>query len=103
MKRTLLLSALAMLLLPAGCELAGEDSTGDPKAFSLQGTVEHLDIESGHWVILGNDSTRYVPQALPASFRKEGLSIQAQAVLQRHEASACQCGSLIELRSIEKQ
>ncbi|RMG67460.1 MAG: hypothetical protein D6722_13100 [Bacteroidetes bacterium] len=44
----------------------------------ITGKVTYVDISGGFWGIVGDDGAKWHPQnGLPASFRQEGLRVQA--------------------------
>lgn len=65
-------------------------------SLQLAGTVTHLDIEGGVWVIRSGE-TNYNPMNLPERFRTEGLQIEAEAKRRDDIASISMVGPIIEL------
>lgn len=102
MKRTALALAAVALFLTAGCNVVGEGGS-DAAAVTITGTVDYLEIEGGHWTLVESDSSRYVPLSLPEAFRSDGLPVEARAVLRENRVSVCQCGPVVELKSIERR
>lgn len=74
-----------------------------PAVFAFAGTVRHLDLEGGQYVIESQDGTRYQPIDLPEAFRREGLRVDVQAIRREDMMSIGMTGPMIELRQIREQ
>lgn len=44
------------------------------------GTVQYVELEGGFYGLVANDSTRYQPQNLAETYRKDGLRVRFRAV-----------------------
>jgi heat shock protein HslJ len=66
---------------------------------TLSGTVTHLEIEGGVWVIHSKD-TNYNPTNLPDRFREEGLAVEVEARRRDDMVSISMVGPMIELLRI---
>ena len=69
----------------------------------LDGTVRHLDVEGGVWVIRDAKGTNYEPTNLPETFRTEGMSVEAEGHRRDDLASIHMVGPLIDLVRIRKR
>lgn len=67
------------------------------QVLALMGTVHHLDLEGGVWVIRDAQGTSYQPTNLPAAFAREGLAIEAEARKRDDMVSSGMVGPLVEL------
>lgn len=88
--------ALAVLLLTSGCQIPDSG-----ESLSAEGTVRHLEIEGGCWVIETKGDT-YEPLNLPTDLREDGLEVRFEAEVLRSVATVCQVGPVIEVREIER-
>src|SRR3954451_1808272 len=70
--------------------------------FHLGGTVRHVELEGGLYVIDAADGTRYVPTNLPADYQKDGLALEAEARRRDDMASIAMVAPLVELVRIRK-
>lgn len=98
--------ALALLLalgLTLGACGSADTGTSNPDAFSVQGTIEFLELEGGCWSILAPDSTRYEPVDVSDQFRHHGLRIRATIKLRTDLGSFCMIGPIVEILSIERR
>lgn len=98
----LLLSACASISEKGWVELK-PDSAGSGPVLHITGTVQHLDLEGGLFVIRSADGTQYNPVNLPEAFRIDGMAIEAFAKRRDDMASIGMVGPLIELLRIRKQ
>ena len=109
MTRTL--AGLALLL--AACASGGgaresnpweELGKGDQSGpiFHLGGTVRHVELEGGLFVIDAADGTRYVPTNLPKAYQVDGLALEAEARRRDDMASIAMVAPLVELVRIRK-
>ena len=69
----------------------------------VAGTVHHLPLEGGVWVIRAADGTQYQPLELPAAFRKDGLGVEVRARHRDNVVTTGMAGSTIDVLHIEKR
>ena len=81
-------------------ELGKGDQSGP--IFHLGGTVRHVELEGGLFVIDAADGTRYVPTNLPKTYQVDGLALEAEARRRDDMASIAMVAPLIELVRIRK-
>jgi heat shock protein HslJ len=70
--------------------------------FHLGGTVRHVDLEGGLFVIDAADGTRYVPTNLPPDYQIDGLALEAEARRRDDMASIAMVAPLVELLRVRK-
>ena len=70
--------------------------------FHLGGTVRHVELEGGLFVIDAADGTRYVPTNLPADYQLDGLALEAEARRRDDMASIAMVAPLVELVRVRK-
>jgi heat shock protein HslJ len=70
--------------------------------FHLGGTVRHVELEGGLFVIDAADGTRYVPTNLPKAYQVDGLALEAEARRRDDMASIAMVAPLVELVRIRK-
>jgi len=70
------------------------------ETFSIIGTVHHLDLEGGVFVIRDASGTQYQPMNLPESFRRDGMLVEAQVQRRDDMASISMVGPLVEVLRI---
>ncbi len=70
--------------------------------FHLGGTVRHVELEGGLFVIDAADGTRYVPTNLPSDYQIDGLALEAEARRRDDMASIAMVAPLVELVRIRK-
>lgn len=68
----------------------------------IKGTVRHLDLEGGLFVIRDAAGTQYDPTNLPESFRKDGMSVEAEARRRDDLVSIGMVGPIVELVRIRQ-
>jgi len=97
------LGLLAMLLV-AACASSRPNGWVDLKtdagtvpALQFAGTVHRLDVEGGVWVIRDPQGATYQPTNLPETFRKEGMSVEAEGRRRDDLASIGMAGTLVDL------
>jgi heat shock protein HslJ len=81
-------------------ELGRGDQSGP--VFHLGGTVRHVDLEGGLFVIDAADGTRYVPTNLPPAYQLDGLPLEAEARRRDDMASIAMVAPLVELVRVRK-
>jgi heat shock protein HslJ len=80
---------------------SGPDSTGE--ALSLSGTVRHLEIEGGVYVIEDAGGTRYTPMNLPDAFKQDGMAVEAAGRRRDDMVSVSMVGPMVELFRIRER
>jgi heat shock protein HslJ len=90
---------VVMLLRPAEQKSAAQ--TQD--VVQVAGTVHHLDVEGGVWVIRTTDGTQYKPVELPEAYQVDGLAVEAEARRRDNVVSVDMAGQAIELLTIRKR
>lgn len=68
----------------------------------ITGTVHHLDLEGGLFVIRDRAGTQFNPVNLPAGFRVEGIAVETEAQRRDDAASIGMVGPMIELLRIRR-
>jgi heat shock protein HslJ len=81
-------------------ELGSGEQSGP--VFHLGGTVRHVELEGGLFVIDAADGTRYVPTNLPKDYQVDGLAMEAEARRRDDMASIAMVAPLVELVRIRK-
>jgi len=81
-------------------DLGGGKESGP--VFHLGGTVRHVELEGGLFVIDAADGTRYVPTNLPPDYQIDGLAPEAEARRRDDMASIAMVAPLVELVRIRK-
>jgi putative lipoprotein len=96
-------------LLMAACASGGSNAWVDLKTdastgptIELAGTVHHLEVEGGVWVIRDAKGTGYQPTNLPDRFRKEGMRVEAVGRRRDNLVSIGMTGTLVELSRIRE-
>ncbi len=81
---------------------AGPGSSAGPTV-TITGTVRHLPIEGGVWVIQDAGGTSYNPTNLPDAVRQDGLAVEAEARRRDDMVSIGMVGALVELVRIRRR
>ena len=103
-------SLMAAVLTLLSCASAGRSDwvelttadTGSGQTLHIIGTVHHLDIEGGVYVIRDAQGTSYNPTNLPPEFRVEGLAVEADARRRDDLVSIGMVGPMVDLKRIRK-
>jgi len=111
MRRTIRLAALAVAaaagLVACGPAPVAWTSVSPERAsrpsFRMTGSIEHLDLEGGVYVIQGDDSVTYAPTNLPAAFQYAGTRVEADARKSDQAMGIHQVGHPIELVRIRQR
>lgn len=74
------------------------DSAGTP--IRITGVVKHLGVEGGVFAIVGDDGVTYNPTNLPAEFRKDGMTIEAEGMRRDDVASIQMIGPVVQLSRV---
>ena len=96
------LSCLLLLLLLPACSFFQGDAAGPDAEIRFDGSVAHLPLEGGAWVIEGDDGTTYEPLGLGEDYREEGLRVRVWAEPRDDMRSVLMVGPIIEIRRIER-
>ncbi|HEY9444599.1 MAG TPA: META domain-containing protein [Gemmatimonadales bacterium] len=105
--------ATSLTLFLAACASGGAGRESNPweelgrgeqsgPVFHLGGTVRHVELEGGLFVIDAADGTRYVPTNLPTDYRIDGLALEAEARRRDDMASIAMVAPLVELVRVRK-
>jgi len=73
------------------------------QVMTIAGTVRHLELEGGLWVIRDPQGTQYQVTNLPEAFRRDGLAVEAVARRRDDMMSIGQVGTLVELIRIRER
>lgn len=73
------------------------------KPVQFSGTVHHLPVEGGVYVIRTADGTQYRPNELPEEYRSEGLAVEVKALEHDDVLTKDMAGQGIDLVEIRKQ
>lgn len=82
-------------------ERDGGADTGAETVTVREGTVSHVAVEGGCWVIEDADGTRYEPLVLGSAYKVEGTRVRATLRPRPEMASVCQTGQIVEIVEIE--
>ena len=80
-----------------------QDPEGPGKDITLKGTVRHLNLEGGVWVIEDAGGTRYTPMNLPDAFQKDGMAVEAEGRRRDDVMSVSMVGPMVELLRIRER
>ena len=107
--RTVLISVAALTLSSCASvggkgwvELEPESADSGP-TIHISGTVHHLDLEGGLFVIRDTKGTQYNPVNLPDAIRVEGMAVETVARRRGDMASIGMVGPLVELLRIRSR
>jgi hypothetical protein len=102
-----ILPALMCLLVAIAC--AGRDvdrdgwtvltpaSANDAAVIRIVGTVRHVDVEGGEYVIVDDKDTRFNPTNLPREFQIDGTAVEADARRRERTVSIGMVGPIVDL------
>jgi heat shock protein HslJ len=90
---------VVMLMRPAEQKAAAQTQN----VIQVAGTVHHLDVEGGVWVIRTTDGTQYKPVQLPEEYQVDGLAVEVEARRRDNVVSVDMAGQAIELLTIRKR
>jgi hypothetical protein len=98
------LSLLLIGVLLMGCRsMQNADDAPDPEdVISDTGTVRYIDLEGGFYGLIADDSTRYLPDSLDASFRQDGLRVRFRARVREDAVTTQMWGQPIDLLNIAR-
>ncbi len=105
----LLIASLTLALGSAACgpkpvpwTVLGPEAASRP-SFRMLGSIRHLDLEGGVFVIHGDDSVTYAPTNLPKEFQYDGTRVEADARRADQASGIQQVGPPIELLRIRQR
>lgn len=107
--RTALVPVAALVL--SSCASTGSNGwvelkpepAGSGPTIHITGTVHHLDLEGGLFVIRDAEGTQYNPINLPEAFRVDGMAVEADARRRDNMASIGMVGPLVELLRVRSR
>lgn len=73
------------------------------KSVEFSGTVHHLPVEGGVYVIRTADGTQYRPSELPEEYRVEGLAVDVKALQHDDVLTKDMAGQAIDLVEIRRR
>jgi putative lipoprotein len=73
------------------------EPVGQAPSVEINGTVHHLDVEGGVYVIRDAEGTTYNPTNLPGAFQVEGMAVEASARRRDDLASIGMVGPIVDL------
>ncbi|HYC31381.1 MAG TPA: META domain-containing protein [Gemmatimonadales bacterium] len=76
---------------------------GDGPVITILGTVRHLDLEGGLFVVQDAGGTNYNPTNLPGEFRKDGKVVEAEARERKDVGSIGMVGPVIDVVRIRER
>jgi heat shock protein HslJ len=79
------------------------EAEGPGEDITLRGTVRHLDLEGGVWVIEDAGGARYTPMNLPDAFQQDGMAVEAEGRRRDDVMSVSMVGPMVELRRIRER
>lgn len=71
------------------------EGRGDP--ITINGTVKHSELEGGFYYIEIAGGTKYSPTNLPAEFQKDGMRVEAEAVVRNDMMGTNQVGPIVDI------
>lgn len=99
----LILSSCASTAGNGWVELKPPQPAGSGPTFQITGTVHHLDLEGGVFVIRDTEGAQYSPLNLPNAFRVDGMTVEADARRRDDMASIGMAGQLVELLRVRRR
>jgi hypothetical protein len=95
---------LTTAVLIAACGLSrASDEKKEPERVKTTGTVTWVELEGGFWGIKADNGKSYDPLgSLPKDFRKNGLKVRFEALVQKDAISFHMWGTIIKIEKIEK-
>lgn len=94
---TLVFAAAACRTEPPGWVVLSERTPASEELLHIVGTVAWMELEGGFFAIRAEDGTTYEAMNLPASFREDGLPVEADAIARGDVASIRMVGPIVEL------
>jgi hypothetical protein len=109
---TVLAFAPLLLLAGGGCSGGGNVGTNPPpgngapqftrNVSSVEGTVQYIPIEGGFYGIVTDGGEKFLPLAMDASLKQNGLRVRFSGKAADGYVTFYQWGTLVEISSIEK-
>lgn len=104
-------SMLAAALILVSCASGGNSgwvelrppAAGSGSIIQIKGTVHHLDLEGGLYVIRDAEGTTFNPTNLPEAYRVEGKAIEAEVQRKEDLISIGMVGPIVELLRIRER
>jgi hypothetical protein len=104
-------SVLAATLMMVSCAGGGKfnwvelkpPAAGSGPIIQIKGTVHHLDLEGGLYVIRDAEGTTFNPANLPEAFRVDGMAIEADAQRREDLVSIGMVGPIVDLVRIRER
>jgi hypothetical protein len=89
---------------PTAGDTAPKDTTMRDSVRTISGTVHHVELEGGFWLIRADDGAAYDPMdGLPEAFRQEDLKVVARVRPRTDVMSTHQAGTIVEIVEIRKR
>ena len=64
---------------------------------TIQGTLEHSDLEGGTWVFRAKDGNSYQLDGLPANLQKDGASLELEGSVDKGMMTIGMMGSVFQV------
>jgi len=64
---------------------------------TIQGTLEHSDLEGGTWVFRAKDGTSYQLDGLPANLQKDGAKLELEGSVDKGMMTIGMMGSVFQV------
>lgn len=108
MRRRIRRAGLPTLLLLAACSSGGSEEwieleprpMQNGELITVAGTVRHVAVEGGVWIIESVDGERYQPIQMPESLQVDGLSVEAEGWEADDMVTVGMVGSVVHLSRI---
>jgi hypothetical protein len=94
------LSFLFLSFIVIGCSTAVQHESNKDM---ITGTIIYVELEGGFYGISVNDSEKYYPLNLDASFRQDGLKIRFSYRLAKKVTTTVMWGTPVEILHMEKK
>ncbi|MBX3146182.1 MAG: hypothetical protein KF785_05385 [Gemmatimonadales bacterium] len=76
---------------------------GAGQAVTIVGTVRHLDLEGGLYVITNSEGINYNPTNLPGGFRVDGKAVEAEGLQRDDMVSIGMVGPIVDIVRIRER
>jgi len=98
-----LLAFALFLALFQGCSARQTGMETPPGSFTIDGTMEFINLETGCWVVRTADGRRYEPAGEDLNILwREGLTVSLRVRPMPDVRSTCQTGEIVEVIQILK-
>lgn len=64
---------------------------------TIQGTLEHSDLEGGNWVFRANDGNSYQLDGLPTNLQKDGARLELEGSVDKGMMTIGMMGSVFQV------